>query len=134
MSVDLAWQDAVRAACEPMFLSCGAGFEWNESVHFDPQSPSLLWEADPERFAERFPDSEIEGSYASAWPPHCIDYWIYVDPRQMTATLSPEGWNMHDETLPITGDGARDGRLICAWFARVLGVPPSPGATAQSNG
>lgn len=125
MTIDLAWRDAVRAACEPVFLAADAEFEWNDDGHFDEESPALLWEAEPQRFAERFPDSGIEESYGDQWPPYCIDYWIYVDPKRMTATLSPEGWNVFEETMSITGDGARDGKTLAAWFSGVLGLRPT---------
>ena len=90
MAVDLTWHDAVRAACEPVFASADVGFVWNLAT-FDDAQPTLLWEADPERFAVRYPDSGIERSYGDQWPPPCIDYWVYVDPETMVARLSVEG-------------------------------------------
>lgn len=120
MTVDLAWLDAVRTACDPVFAAADAGFEWNE--HFDADRPTLLWEADPTRFAARYSDSRLERSYGDQWPPPCIDYWVYVDPVRMTARLSVEGWNLPDTTLDLTGDGAVDGQLVAAAFAAVLRV------------
>jgi len=125
MAVDLAWRDAVRAACEPVFEAAGAGFRWNEKLVFDEQYPSLLWEADPSRFAARYPDSGIEQSYGDQWPPPCIDYWVYVDPRELTARLSVEGWNADsDGSLELTGDAALDGPCLAAAFAAILRVAP----------
>ena len=50
MTVDLAWRDAVREACEPALVSADVGFVWN-AMNFNADQPNLLWEADPERFA-----------------------------------------------------------------------------------
>lgn len=86
MTVDLAWRDAVRASCEPVFQAADVGFQWNDMV-FDRDQPAMLWEADPARFALRYPDSGIELSYGDQWPPPCIDYWIYVEPTTMAAQV-----------------------------------------------
>jgi len=62
MTFDDAWADAVRRWCDPVFDAADCGFEWNGSAHDkadDGQSTSLLWEAVPQRFAERYPDSGI---------------------------------------------------------------------------
>ena len=90
MAVDLTWHEAVRDACEPVFASVDVGFVWHRAT-FDAPQPTLLWEADPERFAARYPDSGIERSYGDQWPPPCIDHWVYVDPETMVARLSVEG-------------------------------------------
>lgn len=124
MAVDLTWRDAVRAACEPVFAAADVGFEWNESVAFDREHPALLWEADPARFAARYPDSGIEEAYGEQWPPPCIDYWVYVDPLVMTARLSAEGWSGLNDAVSLTGDGSRDGRVLAAKFGAVLRVVP----------
>ena len=42
MAVDLTWRDAVRAVCEPVFVSTDVGFQWNDSVVFDREHPALL--------------------------------------------------------------------------------------------
>jgi hypothetical protein len=123
MPVDVAWRDAVRAACESVLASAQVGFQWNDTTHFDGDTPALLWEADPQRFATRYPESGIERSYGDQWPPSCIDYWIYVDPATMTARLSVEGWNLSDTTVHLVGgDGTSDGQLLAATFASILGV------------
>ncbi len=123
MPVDVAWRDAVRAACEPVFAAADVGFRWNDYVTFDAKHPALLWEAEPALFAARYPDSRIEESYGDEWPGvTCIDYWIYVDPVTMTARLSVEGWRDPDEALDLTGDGAEDGRRLASELAQILGV------------
>jgi hypothetical protein len=122
-SGNVAWRDADRAACEPVFAAADAEFRWNGSVAFDAEHPALLWEAEPARFAARYPDSRIEESYGDQWPGvPCIDYWIYVDPLTMTARLSVEGWNRTDETVDLTGDGRVDGHRLASEFAHILGV------------
>lgn len=123
MTVNVAWRDAVRAACEPVFAAADAEFQWNGWVAFDAEHPALLRDAEPARFAARYPDSRIEDSYGDEWPGvSCIDYWIYVDPLTMTARVSVEGWNRPDETVDLTGDGRVDGRRLVSEFAQILGV------------
>jgi hypothetical protein len=127
-AVDLTWRDAVRAVCEPVLASVDVGFAWNDSVVFDREHPALLWEADPGRFVARHPDCGLEEGYGELWPPPCIDYWIYVDPVEMTARLSTEGWSRRDETVGLTGDGSQDGRVLADKLGAVLGVgPPADG-------
>ncbi len=122
MAVDLTWRDAVRDACEPVFASADVGFVWNRAT-FDAVQPTLLWEADPERFAARYPDSGIERSYGEQWPPPCIDYWVYVDPETMVARLSVEGWSVSEHIVELSGDGRTDGQLLATAFAAILRVP-----------
>ncbi|MBO0846332.1 MAG: hypothetical protein J2P22_13050 [Nocardioides sp.] len=122
MTVDVALRDAVRAACEPVFMATDVGFVWNRHVSFDEEHPSLLWEADPVLFAARYPESRIEEGYGDQWPPPCIDYWIHINPADMTARLSMEGGR--DETVTLTGDASEDGRLLAEEFARSLRVAP----------
>jgi len=125
MAIDLAWWDAVRAACDPVFAAADAGFDWAGPRTFDADHPSMLWEADAERFAARYPDSGIEQSYGDQWPAPCIDYWVYVDPGARSADLSVEGWRLGRETIPLTGDGTHDGRVLATRFAEILRVAPS---------
>jgi hypothetical protein len=126
MAVDIAWRDAVRAACEPVFAAADVGFRWNSGTAFDPDHPTLLWEADPARFAARDPGSHIEEEYGEQWPPPCIDYWIYVDPARMTARLSTEGSADPEKTVSLTGDEAVDGSALAAEFSALLRLrPPS---------
>jgi hypothetical protein len=129
MPLDLKWRDAVRAACESVFAAADVGFAWSDSVTFNPSQPTLLWEADPLRFAARYPDSGLEVGYGEQWPPPCIDYWIYVDPVKMTARLSVEGWSRLYETVDLTGDGSQDGRELAARFGAILRLPPSAPAS-----
>jgi hypothetical protein len=127
MAVDLAWRNAVRAACEPVLVAADVGFRWNDHVPFADAHPAMLWEADPVRFATRYPGSGIQEEYGDQWPPPCIDYWIYIDQVDMTARLSVEGWNRSDENIELMGDGMADGWLPAAKFAQILGVtPPQP--------
>lgn len=125
VTFDLAWRDAVRAACDPVFEAADAGFVGSRGGTGDP--PTLLWEADPLRFAARYPDSGIEQSYGEQWPAPCIDYWVYVDPGRMTARLSVEGWHGRDLTLELTGDGSVDGPRLATTFAEMLQVTLPPG-------
>ena len=126
---DQDWADDVCAVCDPVFDSADVGFVRQTSR--DPGSDiitSLLWEADPLRFVERYPDSNIIESYGpEQWPPHCIDYWVYIDAGARQAQISIEGWNFRDEVLDLTGDGVHDGLNIGRLMARILSVPsPAP--------
>jgi hypothetical protein len=121
MAFDQTWRDDVRAACDPVFEAADAGFEWNTG-HWSEAHPAMLWEADPLRFAERYPDSGIEASYGDQWPAPCIDHWVYVDPSTTSARLSVEGFGVRDITVELTGDGVLDGNALAAAFAAILGV------------
>lgn len=67
---DQRWADAVCSVCDPVFASADVGFV--RQIQSDPADglvQALLWEADPLRFAERYPDSRIVDSYGDEWPP-----------------------------------------------------------------
>lgn len=119
----MSWSERVRAWCDPVFAAADCGFTWNDSV--GPEA--LLWEAEAELFAARYPDSGIVESYgAEQWPAPCLDYWVYVESR--TARLSVEGWDFAEPRITLTGDGDVDGKAIAAEFARILRVDLGPGA------
>ena len=83
---------------------------------------ALLWEAIPLRFAEAYPDSEIVETYGSGWPPGCLDFWAYVRPNKPCAVLRPEGWNLDEIEVALSGNGSFDGSAIGRDFARILRV------------
>ena len=69
----------------------------------------------------------IVESYGTQWPDvTCIDFWVYRDAAEGTASTSTEGWTSDHEVrdLPLTGDGILDGRAIGAVMARILQVDP----------
>jgi hypothetical protein len=118
------WAAAVSAICDPVFAAADAGFIPADGGFAD----ALLWEADPSRFAQRYPDSGIKDSFSSAgWPPDCIDYWLYVDANKRQARLAVEGWAELEIELELTGDGDRDGLTIAREFARILRVEAPTG-------
>lgn len=122
---DQAWADGVREQCDPVFARADVGFTFN-ATGIDPGTgsvQSLLWEAVPERFAERYPDSGIVESYGDQWPGYCIDYWVYVDADRARVRLSTEGWNLPELAIELHGHPAMDGMNIASVFARILGVP-----------
>ena len=128
---DSDWAEAVCNVCDPVFAAADVGFTRQVQVGEGRDDvASLLWEADPGRFAARYPDSGIVESYGREnWAGvHCIDYWVYVDHDARQARLSLEGWSLTDEVLDLTADGVRDGRVIGNAVARILRVaPPQPG-------
>ena len=126
-SFDDVWADAVGRVCDPVMARADVGFVRQVMTGDGGHVHALLWEAEPLRFAERYPDSRIVESYGDQWPPPCIDYWVYVDPRLSRAELSFEGWSEDPDDVGLTGHGALDGVTLGTVFARVLGVPPPSG-------
>lgn len=123
------WAEQVCAHCDPVFAAADVGFE-RQLQHPGPGSDdvtALLWEADPERFAARYPESGIDESYGGSLADvPCIDYWVYLDePGQ--ARISVEGFGLPELLVPLTGHGTADGRQLAAVFARILGVAGTPG-------
>ncbi len=118
VTVGEGWAADVCAACDPVFEAADVGFTQNQ------RGPSaFLWEADPERFAARYPDSGIVESYGSGWSSApCIDYWIYVETDRGQARLSVEGWNLVGLVVELSGNGELDGAALADVFARILGV------------
>ena len=132
-ALDRGWAEAVCSVCDPVFESADVGFV--RQLHSEPVSggiTSLLWEADPRRFAERYPNSKIVDSYGQdQWPPPCIDYWVYVDEETQQARISVEGWNVGDQVVDLSGDGVRDGLIIADFVAGILRVTsPLTGETS----
>lgn len=115
------WVGAVRTLCDPVLDAANVGFI--AQVQGGETGPALLWEASPEQFAARYPESDTVNSYGSSWPPPCIDYWVYVDAEQRRARFSIEGWNERDPEIDLSGDGHRDGLAIAREFVRILRVP-----------
>ena len=126
MGYDDAWAREVTAWCDPVMEAADVGFV-RQVMHDEPGVvTAILWEADPARFAAAYPDSGIVESYGTdQWAGvHCIDYWLYVDPRPR---LSVEGWNLPDLYVDLTGYGGLDGSAVACVLARVLGVPAPTG-------
>jgi hypothetical protein len=122
---DAEWAVAVCAVCDPVFAAAAVGFVRQQLPDYGGDVvPALLWEAEPARFAERYPDSGIVRSYGDQWPAPCIDYWVYVDAADGQARLSVEGWSLGQLSMGLTGDGPRDGLALAEAFARILRVPP----------
>lgn len=129
-SLDAQWAAEVARICDRVFEAADVGFT-RQVQHADPQGvmpTSLLWEADPARFAERYPDSGVVESYGpDQWPGvGCIDFWVYVDRDAKQCRLSLEGWNLPEFVLELSGHGGLDGGSIAAVFARILGVTWAP--------
>ena len=132
--IDQEWVQGVCDCCDPIFDAANVGFTRQISFAEDGVVNSLLWEADPARFAARYPDSGIVESYGEEqWPRvHCIDFWVYVEHENHQCRLSIEGWNLPDLVLPFTGSRARDACGLADTFARILGVP-SPRAMSEDD-
>lgn len=115
------WSAIVCRRLDPLFSSTDAGF--SRSAPAEPTTgvvDDMLWEADPIRFAERYPDSGIIESYGDQWPAPCIDYWVYVDVESRVATLSTEGWAFDNQQIPLSGTGAEDAERLHERLARIL--------------
>lgn len=118
---DARWAAAVRSVCDPVFASADVGFVAQVMMR-DGVVDALLWEADPVRFARRYPHSGVVESYGPGWPPPCLDFWAYVRPAKPCAVLHPEGWNQDEIEVDLCGDGLADGLAVGRAFARVLEV------------
>lgn len=113
------WQPVVCRHLDALFDDAGAGFSRSSEAK-NGQVEDMLWETDPISFAERYPDSGIEESYGSQWPPHCIDFWIYVDVNRRLARLSTEGLHARFDKIPLTGRSDVDARAIGEVVAPIL--------------
>lgn len=115
------WSLIVSRRLDALFDSTNAGFSRSS-----PQQPTtglvgdMLWEADPIRFAERFPDSGVVESYGDQWPAPCIDYWVYIDVEARMATLSTEGWDFDRQKIALSGSGAQDADRLHEHLSRIL--------------
>ena len=76
---DAAWADEVVRLCDPVFEAADVGFVRQVMHAGDDRTrvDALLWEAEPQRFAERYPESGIIETYGQEqWPGvPCIDFW-----------------------------------------------------------
>lgn len=126
-TLDKRWAEEVAQICDPVFEASDVGFVRQMQYGDDQQKDvvALLWEADPARFAERYPDSGIVETYGEEqWPGvHCIDYWVNIDQANRRCRISIEGWNLPDLWLDLRGDSGLDGAAIAGTFARILSVP-----------
>jgi hypothetical protein len=123
MGFEPGWSVEVCQRLDELFAAAQAGF--SRSL---PASPTIgwvgdmLWEAEPLRFHERYPDSGIAESYGPQWPAPCIDYWVYVDVASRRATISTEGWNAGRKTLPLSGKGTEDAEALRGILAGILRI------------
>jgi len=125
ITFDQSWIDQVCAECDPVFAAADVGFVRQLVGDADGGTTALLWEADPPRFADRYPDSGIIETYGpDQWPGvHCIDYWVHLESDRDRVRLEFEGWNLPALSLDVSGRAARDGAEIADTVARILGVP-----------
>jgi hypothetical protein len=126
VELNRSWVEEVCAKCDPIFEAAGVGFS-RQILQSDPGGrivSALLWEADPGKFAARYPDSGIVESYGEdQWRGvHCIDFWVHLDHADRTARICVEGWNLPEVFLRLRGDGF-DAMHLADLFARILGVP-----------
>jgi hypothetical protein len=125
--LDERWGQAVFSWCDPVFQLADVGFDGRFSLDGATVS-AFLWEAEPRRFVERYPDSDVIESYGEEqWPDvTCIDYWIYVDADRGCCRVSAQGWNLSEFSVDATGNGDVDGMRLAGLLARILAVPWPP--------
>lgn len=123
IALDEAWVQSVCAVCDPICESAHVGFVRQVSMASNGEAATLLWEAEPLLFVDRYPDSRIIEAYGQdQWPPPCIDYWIYLDAEKREARFSVEGLEPDNVLVHLTGDGREDGRALGQVLARILRV------------
>ena len=124
---DQAWAEAVCAVCDPVCESANVGFVRQILTQPSGGVSALLWEAEPLLFADRYPDSRIIEAYGPDWPPHCVDYWIYINAESREARFSVEGLEPDNDLVQLTGDGLQDGPTLARVLAQILRVAaPGP--------
>lgn len=130
---DQAWLAEVTRLVDPVFQAADVGFVRQLLTSKDGDIAGVLWEADPERFAARYPDSGIVESYGEEqWPQvACIDYWLHLEEDPPRGRISCEGWNLDDNTLELTGD-AGDAELIAEIYRHILHRQADDVAARQS--
>ena len=107
------WSSIVCGSLDRIFLRASAGFQRTAPETFTKGVVGdMLWEAEPVRYAERYPDSGVVESYGGQWPPVCIDYWVYVDTSAGRALVSIEGWDTEPQSVDLTGHGLVDAGRI----------------------
>ena len=119
------WSATVCSVLDRLFQNASAGF--SRTAPKQPQNgfvEDMLWEADPLRFAERYPNSAVIDSYGGQWPPPCIDYWIYIDGPARRALISTEGWSAEQQAVDLTGHGDDDAQRIGEVLGGILSVGP----------
>lgn len=117
------WTAIVCSRLDCLFEATGAGF--SRSMPGEPvngQVGDMLWEADPIRFVERYPESWIIESYGDQWSAPCVDYWIYIDVESRRATFSVEGFTVDPEDVVLTGNGAQDAERLRKILANALRI------------
>ena len=127
-ALDAQWAEEPALLCDPVFEPAGVGFR-RQIQHADEQGEiviALLWEADPARFAKKYPDSGVIESYGDRGPAvGCIDSWAYLDRDKGQWRVNVEGWNLPELILDVSGHSGLDGVALGAVFARILGVRPT---------
>ncbi len=121
---DKQWFEEVSAHVDLILDAAQVGFvRQAQGADEAGQVAALLWEADPAKFAARYPDSGIVETYGEdQWSDvHCIDYWVYVDHEHRRCRISVEGWNLPDVMIELHGQSRVDASAIADAFARILG-------------
>lgn len=94
---DAEFVEVIRRHLDPVCAENGFALN-GSSVGLDGHDPmtSILYEAVPEEFAGRFPRRwpEVERSYGSAGPTHCLDLWIELDHESGTIETNLEGYGV----------------------------------------
>ncbi len=124
-----------------------AGFSWNDSGEIsesDGRLVAVLYEADPDDFVRRYPQTRLQSRYGDQWPPPCVDLWLKFDWDARRIELDLEGFDVRHDLhgsgiqvlaeggTQLSGDANEDARAVAAALASVLSVTgPEPSTGDQ---
>ncbi|MDF8265597.1 hypothetical protein [Luteipulveratus flavus] len=121
---DQAWIRAVKSRCDETLQRADVGFTAQDIHDEHGAVTAIMWQANPQRYAERYPDSAIVDSYGSQWPEvRDINCTLKLDESPHAVGLAIEGWGLPEVFVRVDQRGDRDGVQIANLLSRIFAVP-----------